>query len=191
MKMSKWMPVLFTAAVIVQLAVPISQIVRYELTLRKGQIFKFKTAPVDPYAAFRGRYVALGFEQNQAPVSGGKKIVRGKPVYASIEVGADGFARFSSISFEPPEDKPYLKARLSHVDNTVARIELPFDRYYMEEHLAPAAEEAYRQHNLRGLQDAYATVRILNGIGVIETLFVAGKPITEFMREERGKKPPS
>jgi hypothetical protein len=68
-------------------------------------------------------------------------------------------------------------------------MELPFDRYYMEEHLAPAAEQAYWQNNRRGqtTQNAYALVRIRNDTGAIENLFVAGKPIVEFVREQAPK----
>ena len=31
-------------------------IIRRELTLRRGRVCRFLTAPVDPYDAFRGRY---------------------------------------------------------------------------------------------------------------------------------------
>ena len=38
-----------------QLAVPAWMIAGRELTLREGQVFKFRTRPVDPADAFRGR----------------------------------------------------------------------------------------------------------------------------------------
>ena len=61
---------------------------------------------------------------------------------------------------------------------------MPFDRYYMEETKAPAAERAYWQSNRRGQtnQNAYAVVRIRNGESVLENLYVAGQPIAEFVR---------
>lgn len=46
-----------------QLAVPASMIVQRETVLTQGRVYKFKTAPVDPVDAFRGRYVALRFEE--------------------------------------------------------------------------------------------------------------------------------
>jgi hypothetical protein len=49
----------------------------------------------------------------------------------------------------------------------------------MEETKAPAAEKAYRESNRRGAQDAYVVLRVRDGAGVIENLFVGGKPIAE------------
>ena len=40
-------------------------IARREMTLRNGVVCRFLTAPVDPYDAFRGRYVALNFAENK------------------------------------------------------------------------------------------------------------------------------
>jgi uncharacterized membrane-anchored protein len=90
MRISK---LLFAVVAVVQLAVPASLIVRHELTLQQGQMFKFKTAPVDPYDAFRGRYVALRFEQNVAPVVAGEKLACGQKGYATLETDKDGFAK--------------------------------------------------------------------------------------------------
>lgn len=54
----------------------------------------------------------------------------------------------------------------------------------MNEKLAPAAETAYREHARRGHQrDACTTVRVRNGRAVIEDLYVAGKPIREFLKQ--------
>jgi uncharacterized membrane-anchored protein len=183
MKMSK---LLFAVVVVAQLAAPAWMIVGHELTLRQGVLFKFKTAPVDPYDAFRGRYVALRFEQNTAPLAPGGKLERGQKVYATLATDKDGFAKFSAVSATPPTDKLYLCVHVSWLNGSNVNLELPFDRYYLGEDLAPAAEQAYWQNNRRGQtnHNAYASVRIRNGSGVIENLFVAGKPIVELAREQ-------
>ncbi len=64
-------------------------------------------------------------------------------------------------------------------------LQLPFDRFYMEEAKAPAAEAAYREHNRKGAQDAYVIVRVLEGAGVIEDLYVGGKPIEDVVSKTR------
>jgi len=53
------------------------------------------------------------------------------------------------------------------------------DRLYLEESKAPAADEAYRQSNRRGQTNVstYAVVRIRNGTGVIENVFIGDKPL--------------
>ena len=176
---------LFVAVALAQLSLPASMIWRSERALIGGQEFRFRTAPVDPYDAFRGRYVALRFDQNQAPVAAGRKIETGQKVYALIEVGPDGFARFSSVTDERPPDQSYLRVAVSSVQGTTAHLELPFDRFYMEETMAPAAEQAYRQHSRRGQQDAYVVVRVQDGRGVIANLYVDGRPIAEFLRAQK------
>jgi uncharacterized membrane-anchored protein len=66
-------------------------------------------------------------------------------------------------------------------------LDLPIDRYYMEEKAAPAAERVYRQHTQRDKQDAYVTVRVKDGFAVIEGLFVGGQKIEDAVRNYGGK----
>ena len=178
---------IFALVATIQLAVPASLIVRHELTLRQGTAYKFKTAPVDPYDAFRGRYVALRFEQNHAPLASGNKWERGQKAYATLATDKDGFAKFTAVSTTPPADKPYLLVHAGWLNSSDVNLELPFDRFYMEERIAPAAEQAYRQNNRRGQTNTttYALVRIRNGTGVIENLFIGDKPISQFVREQK------
>src|SRR5205085_8475834 len=60
--MKPWRLIVFVLVALAQLAAPGSLIWKRENTLRKGSVWKFRTAPVDPVDAFRGRYVALQFE---------------------------------------------------------------------------------------------------------------------------------
>ena len=48
---------LFLGVSFIQIITPLSMIIKRESVLKNGGQFKFKTAPVDPYDAFRGRYV--------------------------------------------------------------------------------------------------------------------------------------
>ena len=180
---------IFALVATIQLAVPASLIVRHELTLRQGTAYKFKTAPVDPYDAFRGRYVALRFEQNHGTLAPNNKLERGQKAYATLTTDKDGFAKFTAVSATPPADKPYLRAHVSWANGSTVNLELPFDRFYMEEKLAPDAERAYSQNNRRGQTNTttYALVRIRNGTGVIENLFIGDKPIATVAREQQTK----
>ncbi|HUJ09640.1 MAG TPA: GDYXXLXY domain-containing protein [Verrucomicrobiae bacterium] len=177
---------IFLAVALIQLSIPAQMIWRHERSLTKGRAYRFRTAPVDPYDAFRGRFVALRFEQEKAPWKDRQPARRGQSVYALIEEGSDGFAHFSGATAHKPVAGDYIVAHVSwpEANNTVHLI-LPFDRFYMEETLAPAAERAYREHNSRSNQNASAVVRVLNGLGVIENVFVANKPIGEFIRDAK------
>lgn len=167
---------------LVQLAIPFSMIAKHELILKNGEQFKFKTAPVDPYDAFRGRYVALDIEADKIPVQKGTYFESGKMVYAKISVDENGFAKFSEASLNKPQKGPYLFTKVSHTYGGFMYIETPFAKYYMEETKAPKAEKLYQTHSSGKESDAYITVRIKDGFGVVENLFVAGKKVEEALR---------
>jgi uncharacterized membrane-anchored protein len=183
---SRWTLALFAIVATAHLAVPAGMILKREITLRHGRAYLFRTRPVDPYDAFRGRYVWLGFEQDHAPWHADKRAVYKNKVYAVIEVAPDGFAVVREVRPQPPAVGEYLEVRVNHWgwNSDSVYFTMPFDRYYMEETKAPAAEQAYWEHNRRGQtnQNTYAIVRIRNGESVLENLYVDGKPIAEFLR---------
>jgi uncharacterized membrane-anchored protein len=164
-----------------QVAVPATMIWGHERTLAAGSVYKFRTQPVDPYDAFRGRYVSLRIEESHAPLAQGLTVERGQKVYALIEVGADGFARLSGIRISPPVGVPYLTAHVYYVTGSVVQLRLPFDRYYMEESRAPAAERAYQEHSHAASRNTYITVRVLDGTSAVENLWIEGISVHDFV----------
>jgi uncharacterized membrane-anchored protein len=164
-----------------QLGAPAWMIVSHEETLRTGQMFKFRTMPVDPYDAFRGRYVWLQTEQNALSLPAGAQWTRGQKVFALIETGTNGFSKLGELRATRPDSTPYLTVRVSEIAGSTAYLRVPFDRYYMEEGLAPAAEKAYLEHSRTSERNAYITVRVRDGLGVIENLWIDGIPIHEFV----------
>ena len=172
----------FVCLALIQIGVPLSMIGRRELTLRYGRQYRFRTAPFDPYDAFRGRYVALRMEQDKAIVPNGSEFFRGQRAFASIEVGEKGFARISGLSADRPDGEAYLRVRIGYSSGTnEVHLDLSFDRYYMSEKVAPAAEAAYREHSTREKRDAYVTVRVRQGFAVLEELYIGNKPMREFL----------
>jgi uncharacterized membrane-anchored protein len=181
---------LFVAAAVVQLAVPVGQIRKYEDILRTGAVYKFRTAPVDPYDAFRGRYVALNYADTVATLRQGEKLEYRAPAYVALRKDEAGFAQFVEISGQPPVDGDFLSVEYLNTSGggaVKARFRLTFDRFFMEETKAPRAEVAYWKYgNRRGRKGAptYVIVRIKDGRGVIEDLYIKGKPIRDFLAEE-------
>jgi len=180
---------LFLLLALVQIYVPFSMITKREDVLKHGEQFKFKTAPVDPYDAFRGRYVALRIEEDYVAKQDTQDFYAGSSVYAIIEVDSQGFAKFSSLTTYRPMGKAYINAKTRYYYGAGDKIylDLPFDRYYMEEKAAPAAEAAYRKHSQQGEQDAYIVVRAKDGFAVIEGLYVAGQRIEDLVDQENRK----
>ncbi len=169
----------------VQVAVAVSVIYQYEITLKKGTAYRFRTAPVDPYDAFRGRYVRLSVERS-VPKPADVVFYRGQNVYVTISNGSDGYAAFTDIATSAPPSGDYLETTVAYSSprNRKVLIDIPFDRYYMNEDLAPAAEWAYARHSRRDKKDAWVVIRVRNGRAVIEALYVAGRPISTYARAE-------
>lgn len=178
--------IIFALAVAAQLLVPVSMIWKREATLREGAIYKFRAAPVDPYDAFRGRFVALRYQEEarDIPVAADLKITSGRKCYAVIENGEDGFARIARVELDRPEMADYIPALVRYTSETNVTIDIPYKRFYMEESAAPRAEAAYRDFSQATNLNAYIQLRVRNGFGVIEDLYVEDVPVREFLARE-------
>ena len=157
--------------IVAQLYVPISMMNnRYDI-LNTGQEYKFKVKPVDPYDAFHGRYVAIRVE-NENRITGPADKKKG---YVVLNTDASGYSHIEKVTDTVPDGQNYIKVKLGYNGNP----DLPFDRYYMEEKLAPEAERIYNSGN----KDAYIKVRVKNGVGVIEGLYIEDMRIEEYVKK--------
>jgi uncharacterized membrane-anchored protein len=186
---ARGMLILLAAVAAGQLAIPAYMIRRQERTLREGRPYKFQTAPVDPYDAFRGRYVALRFTQEYAAWPG-TNTARRVPAFALVGEDADGFAVVRELALTRPVTGDFVRVQVHYAgwgtNAGMAYFTFPFDRYYMEETKAPVAERAYWERNRRGMTNlnSYAVVRIRRGHAALEELFVDGRPIGEIVRAQ-------
>lgn len=182
----------FCVLAAVQVWVPLSMIARRESTLRNGAAFKFRTLPVDPYDAFRGRFVRLNFESSQAHTTNATAFTRGQMVYVEVQVGTNGYAELGEVTPTRPRKGDYFRTSVTYRRNTDAehiRVKLPFDRFYMNEADAPEAERQFRRAGRREARSAYALVRVRSGMAVIEDLYIEGKPILEFLKQSTASQP--
>jgi hypothetical protein len=175
---------LFVVVAVVQLIVVGWAIARHEMVLRNGDLYRFRVVPVDPIDPFRGRYVALRLEDNEVWVED-LSIRRNQELWAAIAVDSDGFARLSSAAHAQPDDVPALRCRAERSSNGGENITVsgPFERFYMHEKLAPAAETAFRARSVGTPREAHITVRVLDGYGVIEDLFIDGTLVSELVQQ--------
>jgi uncharacterized membrane-anchored protein len=170
---------LFVVCCVVQFAVPASMILRHETTLTRGEAYRFLCAPVDPVDPFRGRYVALDFDQSRFTGAIPEPLDVGSTAYARLARDDEGFALVASLVAERPDQGDYLEVKIEHQSGDSFRLTLPFDRYYMAESLAPEAERAYRDR-AAGAQ-AWVEVRVREGHAVLEELYLDGRPIREVL----------
>ena len=179
-----WMLLGFVLVVAAQLAVPASLIIDREWTLHTGQVFKFKTRPVDPADAFRGRYVWLGLQPDRATVTDSSQWTYNQKAYAVLGVDTNGYAMVKRLEHRRPDDETAVPVCIAWPDTKgVVHITWPgLDHYYMNEGQAPAAETAYRDHNRRTNQTCYVTVRVRGTHAVTENLFFDDQPVQTWLR---------
>jgi len=179
---------LFAILCVAQLAVPANMLWVRERTLTGGESFRFRCIPVDPADALRGRYVQLRFEESTAPAPDAA-LHPGERIAVPVVAGPDGFARLGTPSLEPPAGGAWIRVEFggSHEPgrSDVVAIDLPFDRFYMDEARAPEAEAALRRRGDEPAVDAWLTVRVLDGQAVPEELFLDGVPAREYVDRAR------
>jgi uncharacterized membrane-anchored protein len=175
--MKSWRLIVFVLVACAQLAVPASLIWKREQTLRHGSVWKFRTAPVDPIDAFRGRYVALHFEIETEEISPPEHTRSGQTVFVTLKTDADGFAEIDQVSTIKPAVDDFMEVQLSG-----KTISVPFDKYWVTERDAPAAEAAYRAQSRRDKRNAFVAVRVFRGDAAIEQLFLDNQPLGEYLR---------
>lgn len=184
MKNSKLL--LFSILILIQLAIPLSTIVKKEISLQKGYAYKLRMEVVDPYDPFRGRYLILrpiGLSREDVPKRQLSLLKKGGAVYAELMVNADGFAEIELIHTSEPQSN-YLTLHI----NDEGEIIPPFDRYYLNQKMAPQMEDLYRKSLWRGAgdpDDTFLTVNIKRGEGVITGLYIDGEPIAEIIERLR------
>lgn len=178
---------LFIGVAVAQLVLLAWTIFGQERILKHGEVFLFKTAPVDPRDPFRGEYVRLDFEAERGRWVFTDTTSPGvSHFYGRLAVGADGYARISHLRTTPPPDGPYLKVEaMSWSWPEINSVSLPFDRYYLQEGEGPRTEALLApQWNDDVPADplpAHAVVRVLNGRAVVEDLVVGGKPLHQWL----------
>ena len=151
--------------ILVQILIPAYMIWGKYDVLKNGEEVKIKVAPIDPYDAFRGRYVSLWYDD-------GLSYEQSQGKYGILEIDEDGFAMVKKVVKEQPKDQLYLTSENEDY------FYIPLDRYYMEETLAPKAEEMISRE-----KEAYVTIRIKGDKSVLSGLYIDGKPVEEILTE--------
>jgi uncharacterized membrane-anchored protein len=172
---------IFAVVALAQLSVPAAMVWQREQTLKQGRVWKFRTAPVDPVDAIRGRYIALRFatEEFDAPV---KFETGNKSVYAVLKQDTDGFAEVDHLTTEAVETDEVVPVESAWWYGGKQHVRFPFNKFWVAEANAPAAERAYVENNRRDKQNAYVTVRVRRGDAALDQLFIDNEPLSEYLR---------
>ncbi len=181
----------FILVAIIQVYVPARMIWNREEVLGAGKEYLFKAAPVDPNDPFRGKFITLRFDESTVAVENDQDWRPGEAIYVHLTTNSHGFAKIKSVSKEPPtDDLDFVKANVRFLSENGSReltISYPFDRYYMEESKALAAEQTYNRSLRDTSKVTYALVSIKDGDAVLKDVLINGTSIREIVRKEREK----
>ncbi len=174
----------FVLLALVQLFVPSLMIWEQEDILISGNVYKFKTRPIDPTDPFRGKYITLQYEIDYFPIAD-TAYRYGDQIKVYIEKDSAGFATVSAISKEPLQtNNDYVEAKVTGNYKNAIHFKLPFDRFYMEETKAYDAEKAYVETNRDTIKNnVYALVYIKEGKSVLKDVIIDGIPIQEYVEK--------
>lgn len=181
--------ILFGFTALVQWAAPLSQIWTYEHTLNHGSLVSIKCGAPDPYDPLRGRFLAVRPDQTDISIPEGMKVERGMTVYGILTQDESGLAALTALTLEPPQDRLYIKLKASYVYNQKVSVQWPFDRFYINEKLAPEADKWFAE-NIRSDQGILAEVRLLDGRALLEDLRFEDRSFREILKDRVGKANP-
>jgi uncharacterized membrane-anchored protein len=182
-------------AVAAALVYPVKKILDFEFPPVPPREYLFKCNIVDPYDPMRGRYVILGFGNQIVKTNQKLKAYSRYGNYLVLEKNENGETKYVDVindRSQRPPNKDILRLKSCFYNEFEWKngkrtpgghfiIGLPFDRYYLNEKLAPAAETLVRSATRRG--EAYVKVNIYNdGNFAIADLIVDGKPIMTLLR---------
>jgi uncharacterized membrane-anchored protein len=165
MNLHTWRNRLLAATCLLQLGLLVSMIAGAERTIQSGSTWKFRTAPVDPVDLFRGRYARLNFSSFSVPIVEGE-IESGDLVYALLEKNDEGFGQIRAVSTSIPSSPDYLELVAKSVGRKHVQVQLPYDRFYMDEERAPEMDRMLR----RRMVPSWAVIRVHEGKGVVVDL---------------------
>jgi uncharacterized membrane-anchored protein len=173
--------------VLLQLGFMAYLILDQERIVWQGTEYRFLSRPIDPHDPFRGKYIVLDFAAESFQVgprqSWLQKYARNELAYASLSTNDQGFAELTDLSPTPPEGD-YLPVTVTryHTDGSVW-VDLPFDRYYLEESKAQPAEALLREAEEADSLRCYAKVKVLQGRSTLTRVMVDEIPIEDYLRK--------
>ena len=180
---------IFIIVALTQLYIPAKMIWDREDILETGTEFKFKSAPIDPYDPFMGKYITLRFNINTFRINNPQNYVMGDAIYVSLKTDRNGFAQIAGVSKEKPSDtKEFVKAEVgwaSVIDTSYISINYSFNRYYMEESKAYEAELSYFESLRDSSKITYALVSVKNGGAVLKDVLIDEIPIREIVKSKQ------
>ena len=129
-----------------------------------------------PYMAshFGADYISAYFPENQAKWLDSEAPETGQTIFVRIAKGGEGLLYIKGASLDKPSDSAYMKATAVTYDGDIVRFKVPFNRFYVDTGTMP------NLNKITPTSSVIASIRIKNGEGVIDGIFVDGISLAEF-----------
>ena len=179
--------VVFAVAVAAQWIVPLSGVWLQERTIGRGLALRIECTAPDPYDVFRGRYLAVQPAEMKLPAPAGMPDAKLVTMWATLVTGDDGLSRIESLSLEPVSGPTVIRLKgvkpRSGEQKQEALLAWPFDRFYLNERLAPDADRIVAER-LRAQSRPVAEIRVLEGRAVLTDVLLDGVSIRELVKRQ-------
>jgi len=178
----------FALAAVAQWLLPLAGVWQHERVIARGTLVRIECGAPDPYDPLRGRFLAVRPEENQVPKPAGMPERGDVPVWATLEAGDDGLSRIKSLSLEPVSGPTVIRlmARWQRWDqeSKTVFVAWPFDRFYLNERLAPDADKLVAERFREGRARPVAEIRLLDGRAVLTDVLVDGTSIRDVVKQQ-------
>lgn len=175
----------FAVASCAQWFLPLTGVWQHERVIARGVPVRIRCTAPDPFDALRGRYLAVRPEQGRMPKPEGMAERGAVPVWATLVADGDGLSRIESLSLEPVSGATVVRLTATRQrwdqDRDTVLVEWPFDRFYLNERLAPGADALLAERFREGDRPV-AEVRILDGRAVLTDVLVDGVSVRDVVK---------
>lgn len=180
----------FAVGCALQWLAPLTQVMRYERVIKNGTVVRMECDAPDPYDLLRGRYLAVRVRPEEIlGVRLDLAFERGDTAYALLELDEAGVVKSVQLERDQPQGAVFAKVTVLSVyegpandEQVSVRVGWPFDRLYLNENLAPTADQWYRD-NIRAEKPILADLRVLDGRVVLVDLLQDGKSFRQLLKE--------
>jgi hypothetical protein len=178
----------FAVAALAQWLVPLAGVWQHERVIARGVPVRLRCTSPDPYDPLRGRYLMVRPEETRLPKPEGMPEEGAVPVWATLEEGDEGLSWIKSLSLEPVSGPSVIRLVARSLswnrDAETVVVEWPFDRFYLNERLAPHADTLVAERFREAAKRPVAEVRLLDGRAVLTDVLVDGVPIIELVKRQ-------
>ena len=180
----KYLYIFFALMVAAQFYVPLRMIFSSEKIINSDQVYKFKTVPRDPVDPFRGKYITLRYAVEREAYSIDTLSINtqyNQPLFAFLKLDEDGFALIDTVLVDDSYSHDYIIIDDYNIYGSQMYINLPFDKFFMNEYKAKPAEDAVRALRSDTSKTVYGLVHVLEGKSILKDVMINDVSIRDYV----------